>query len=73
MKNYCRNARSTVRKQRMPFCLVKCPVKSLLKRVQEENVLSTFLIQVAVMLVKEEVARTSLMRKQRKDNAGKMT
>jgi len=57
----------------MPFCLVKCPVKSLLKRVQEENVLSTFLTRVAVMLVMGEVVQTSLVRKQRKDNAGKMT
>jgi hypothetical protein len=28
---------------------------------------------VAVMVMKEEVAQISLMRKQRKDNAGKMT
>jgi hypothetical protein len=57
----------------MPFCLVTCPVKSLLKRVQEENVLSTFLTRVGVMVVKWEVVQTSLVRKQGKDSAGKIT
>jgi hypothetical protein len=47
----------------MSSCSVTCPVKSLLEKVQEGNVLSTFLTKVGVKVVKEEVIHTNLMRK----------
>jgi len=72
LRNCSRNDRSTGRKQRMPSCLVTCPMRSRLRRGQDENALSTFLTLVGVMAVEEEVAQTSLVRKRRKDDAGKI-